>query len=86
VPGQVGQGYGDQPGALRGAGARVRSHHEPAAVLPVAEGPQLDLLGRQADDVNRPVAVAGQDRAVRLKPRRLADQRPVLETAVREVK
>jgi Potassium-transporting ATPase A subunit len=60
----------------------ARHHHEPAAVLPVAERADLDLLLRQAGLLDGPVAVAGQHRAVPLQPRRLAEQHAVLETAV----
>jgi hypothetical protein len=58
VPGEVGQGHGDEAGALGWPGAWLRRQHKPAGVLAVAEGAQLDFLLRESGLVDRVVMAA----------------------------
>jgi hypothetical protein len=82
VAGEAGQGHGDKAGALGWQGAGLRREHEAPDVLAIAEGANLHVFLRQAELVDREVAVAGRDGAVRLQARRLAEQLAVLKAAV----
>jgi hypothetical protein len=71
------------PGAPAGTAASPAwGEHEPAAVLAVAEYPQLDLLAGQAIFVHVPAAPAGHHRAVGLQLRRVPGQDAVPKAAI----
>src|SRR5258708_6553296 len=84
VPDLLGQRYRDQPRLRRRPRARPWPHQEPAVILAVAEHPQLQFGGHGCL-VDIPGALAVDDAAVGLQPRRMAAQRAVLESPVLQV-
>src|SRR5215469_13744272 len=84
VPDLLGQRDRDQQRPRRRPRARPWPHQEPAVILVVAEHPQLQL-GGQARLLDIPGALAVDDAAVGLQPRRMAAQRAVLKPPLLQV-